>query len=272
MADGIENSGRRCAAGLTTAAVVVLAGAGAPAWAAAEKGDAAAAGRGGEAVPMPGRPHVPASAAFAPGLGPSVTAALAPVAADGGENAGTVEGATLSVQVSDDRDTIAAGDEATYTLTLRNESDEAQEAIVSQRVSAKARFVDVEGDGMATGGVATWRVPVEAGAEAERTARVRIGEPGQKLWRVATTVCAQTEAGAPPVACATDANRVEPAAGDSASAVSVPQRVLTVASIVTATLLVLTTGAAVFVVWNRLRLRFGAGPAPGRAAGDADSR
>ncbi|GAA1748012.1 hypothetical protein [Streptomonospora arabica] len=231
---------------------------------------AAAAGAAG-AADVPGTPGeegaaadaagaawsgTPASAAFAPGAPPSVVAALAPADSaepGAGERTATVEGATLGVRITDDRDTIAAGEEVLYTLTLRNEGDEERHAIVSQRVSAKARFVDVGEGGTASGGVATWRVVVEPGAEIERTARVRLGEPGERLWRMSTTACAQSEAGAPPVACATDADRVDGSVREAASAVSAPQRVLTVTSVLTAVLLVVATGVAAFVVWTRLR-------------------
>ncbi|MUL40989.1 hypothetical protein FZ103_07275 [Streptomonospora sp. PA3] len=253
VADGIGNWGRRCTAG-AAAAVLLAAGASASASAASPGQDGDAAPRAGGGAPLPavwsGDPD-PASAAYAPGVPPSVAAALAPTDPAGGERAAAMEEASLSMAVSDDRDTIAAGEEVVYTLTLRNEGEEEKEAVLSQRVSAEARFVDVGADGMATGGVATWRVVVGPGERIERTARVRLGEPGERLWRVATTACAQTEAGRPPVACASDTNRVDTAARAGASAVSAPQRVLTVTSILTGVLIVLATGAAVFVLWFR---------------------
>ncbi|MFD0776952.1 hypothetical protein ACFQZ2_23705, partial [Streptomonospora algeriensis] len=76
---------------------------------------------------------------------------------------------------------------------------------------------------------------------------------GRRLWRVATTVCAQTEAGAPPVACATDANRVEGPAREAASAVSSPQRVLTVTSVFSGVLITLAAAVAAAILWIRLR-------------------
>ncbi|MDT0301012.1 hypothetical protein [Streptomonospora wellingtoniae] len=250
MTDGNGSLARRCAAGAITAALAAAA--------AAAAGAATVPPEEGGAAPAAGAvwSGTPASAAFAPGAPPSVVAALAPAdpaERGAGERTATVEGTTLAVHITDDRDTIAAGEEVLYTLTLRNEGDEGRRAIVSQRLSPRARFVDVEADGTARGGVATWRVVVEPGAEVERTARVRLGEPGERLWRVATTACAQAEAGAPPVACATDADRVDGSVREAASAVSAPQRVLTITSVLTAVLLVLATGVAAFVVWTRLR-------------------
>ncbi|MBB5996879.1 hypothetical protein [Streptomonospora salina] len=200
---------------------------------------------------------VAAAAAGAP-------AAAAPGA--GGERTAAVEGATLAVRVSDGRDEVAAGDEARYTLTLRNDADREQSAVVSQRVSGDAEFVDVGADGETAGAVARWRVEVGPGAEIERTARVRLGEPGRRLWRVATTVCAQTEAGAPPVACATDANTVDRSTRTAASAVSAPQRVLTVTGLFTGVLLVLATAAAAAVLGSRLRPSARGTPGRGDAA------
>ncbi|GAB3447419.1 hypothetical protein GCM10027570_19800 [Streptomonospora sediminis] len=252
MAEGVENLARRCGAVLAAMALAAAAAAGGTAAAPAPVADGSPAPRAGEAEPV--RPGAGASAAFAPGVPPSVAAALVPAAEPGGgERAGAVEGSALSVRISDDRDKITAGEEATYTLTLRNNSAEAAEAIVSQRLSAEARFVDVGADGIATGGVATWRVPIAAGAEARRRVQVRLDESGKRLWRVATTVCAQTEPDAPPVACATDANRVERALAKQASAVSAPKLVLTAVSILTAILIAFATVAAAIVVWHRIR-------------------
>lgn len=269
MAEGTASLGRCCAAGATTAALVAATAVGTSAAAVPPEEDGGAPAHAGERsaeqVGSTAWSEAPASAAFAPGVPPAVAAALTPTASDSdGERAASVDGTTLSIRISDGREEIAAGEEADYTLTLRNEGDRRQKAIVSQRVSADAEFVDVGADGMATGGVATWSVVVEPGDEIERTARVRLGEPGERLWRVATTACAQTEEGAPPVACATDADRVDRAARadrvdrsapTTASTVSTPQRVLTVTSLFTGILIVVATIAAAVILWIRLRLR-----------------
>jgi uncharacterized repeat protein (TIGR01451 family) len=170
---------------------------------------------------------------YAAGLlaGAAVAGAALAVAGPPARAEGTAEGArqrgepVLTVGVTDGRDAIAPGEETRYTVSVRNEgSAPADGVVVSQSVPAEAHPVDAGQGGRTEEGVVTWRVHVAPGGEVTRTATVRLGPTGGEVWRVATTVCAQTDPDHPPVACAADANLVKGAAAGPAPAAADPPR------------------------------------------------
>ncbi len=133
-------------------------------------------------------------------------------AADREEGAQGGDVPALSIEVADGLDGMEPGEETEYTVTVRNDGDEAVEGlVVSQGVPPEMELVETDGErvgepGGALDGLAVWEVDLDPGEEAVGRTKVRLEDPGEKLWRVAVTVCAQPGAQSPPLVCATDAN------------------------------------------------------------------
>ncbi len=130
----------------------------------------------------------------------------------------------LSIELSGDAETLRAGEEVTYTLSLTNEGDqELRGATLSQSLPDQLELVSAEGASVRDDGVVGWDVTVTPGEGVERELRVKVPENLGQTWRLASTACAQVEAGGPPVVCATDASLVDarpPEAGDAAEPVA----------------------------------------------------
>ncbi|GAB3492048.1 hypothetical protein [Nocardiopsis coralliicola] len=200
-----------------------------------------------------------AAAVLAAGAAGAAGAAADPVQAPDAESA------ALSINIGDGVDGIAPGDETTYTVTLRNDGAESlSDVLLTQGLPPEMELVDASGDTAAgaartEGGLVAWRVSLEPGQTATGTVTARLADAGERTWRVASTACAQTDAGAPPVVCATDADLLPEAPKADASPDAAPKAEAALPSpsageaAIGAASLGLIGGAAVFYTLGRRR-------------------
>ncbi|MDA2807987.1 hypothetical protein [Nocardiopsis suaedae] len=165
--------------------------------------------------------------------------------ADGGDGAGGTNGGkdddtaesphpdgvpALSIEVTDGLDGMEPGDVTEYTVTLRNDGEEKLDGIfLSQGIPPEMELVETDGErygkpGGALEDLAVWTVDLKPGESATGRTKARLADPGEKVWRVAATACAQESEDSPPVVCATDANLIprtpEPSGSASPAAAS----------------------------------------------------
>ncbi|WP_017622369.1 DUF11 domain-containing protein [Nocardiopsis chromatogenes] len=133
----------------------------------------------------------------------------------------------LSIEVTDGLDGMEPGDVTEYTVTLRNDGEEKVEGIfLSQGLPPEMELVETDGErygkpGGALEDLAVWTVDLGPGESATGRTEARLADPGEKVWRVAATACAQEREDSPPVVCATDANLIprtpEPSPAEAAA-------------------------------------------------------
>ncbi|MDA2814257.1 hypothetical protein O4J56_26650 [Nocardiopsis sp. RSe5-2] len=134
----------------------------------------------------------------------------------------------LSIEVTDGLDGIEPGDVTEYSVTLRNDGEEKVEGVfLSQGLPPEMELVETDGErydkpGGALEDLAVWTVDLKPGESTTGRTKARLSDPGEKVWRVAATACAQESEDSPPVVCATDANVIprppEPSASPAAAA------------------------------------------------------
>ena len=140
----------------------------------------------------------------------------------GGEDAGGGVPA-LSIEVTDGLDGMEPGEVTEYTVTLRNDGEKKVEGIfLSQGLPPEMKLVETDGErygkpGGALEDLAVWTVDLKPGESATGRTKARLDDPGEKVWRVAATACAQEGEDSPPVVCATDANLIPRTPEPSAS-------------------------------------------------------
>jgi len=191
-----------------------------------------------------------------------VTASVAGVCG-GGAAWADIGSEALSVDVTDDVDTLAPGDEVEYVVTLRNDGGEAvEDVLLYLTLAPELEFVETDGErpadsGRPADGVALWRVDLEPGETATGRVTGRLESAAGGPWRVATTACAGLDRNAPPLACATDADlRPDPAkAGSAADPSGLGRPGAEEAVVGGASLALLVIGAAGYALWRRRELR-----------------
>ncbi|MBF9131693.1 DUF11 domain-containing protein [Plantactinospora sp. S1510] len=110
----------------------------------------------------------------------------------------------LSIAVDNGRTAVAAGDELTYKVRVRNLGTTETRALqISQSLPAGLTLVSADRDGTARAGSVTWSVNLKAGKESTLTTVARVGQTSDEVLRLATVACATVKGGAKPLVCAT---------------------------------------------------------------------
>lgn len=124
------------------------------------------------------------------------------------EDADTARNGGIALTVTDSRDRLAVGEDTAYTVTVRNEGEEAvADLLVAQTAPASLDFHEADGGGVVEGDTVVWLVSLDPGQEAARTVTATLVErPDQD--RVATTVCAGRPDEPNPLVCADDETAV----------------------------------------------------------------
>ncbi|MGC4746827.1 hypothetical protein ACLQ28_14350 [Micromonospora sp. DT201] len=153
--------------------------------------------------------------------GPAASSAQAAAPTPKPSASASPAGPLLSITVDDGRTEVAAGDELTYRLTVRNlGTAQVSDIKVSQSLPAGLTFVSADRGGKARDGAVTWATDLKVGQESTFTTVARVGETPKDLLRLATVACATAKGGTKPLVCATHsdllpAGAVAPAAEDT---------------------------------------------------------
>ncbi|MFG1867236.1 hypothetical protein [Micromonospora arborensis] len=157
----------------------------------------------------PARAAAPAPKSLAAAPAPKPSAAASP------------DGPLLSITVDDGRTEVAAGDELTYRLTVRNlGASRVADIKVSQSLPTGLTLVSADRGGKARDGAVTWATDLKVGQESTFTTVARVGETPKDVLRLATVACATAKGGTKPLVCATHsdllpAGAVAPAAKEA---------------------------------------------------------
>ena len=191
-----------------------------------------------------------ATAALAIGLiaMPAAMASSPPAASHKSQAAHPPRTPGLTVSVSDGRVAARAGDELTYTVTVRDTGTVAAPRLkVTQTMSPGLEFLSASGHGTVAGGRVAWSAGLPVGGT--RTFRVvtRVTKTPTTLLRLAAVACVTLPGGRSPIVCAAHLDRL-PAAAAQAAAKSgrsgVPGLAYAAAGLATAALGLLSAFAA----------------------------
>ncbi|GGO32695.1 DUF11 domain-containing protein [Micromonospora parathelypteridis] len=157
-----------------------------------------------------------------PAVSPAQAAAPTPKShASAPKPSASPDGPLLSITVDDGRTAVAAGDELTYRLTVRNlGASTVADVKVSQSLPTGLTLVSADRGGKARDGAVTWATDLKVGQESTFTTVARVGETPKDLLRLATVACATAKGGTKPLVCATHsdllpAGAVAPVAEDT---------------------------------------------------------
>jgi uncharacterized repeat protein (TIGR01451 family) len=123
----------------------------------------------------------------------------------------------LTVSVSDGRVAARAGDELTYTVTVRDTGTVAAPHLtVTQTMSPGLKFLSASDHGAVAGGQVAWTAGLPVGGT--RTFRVvtRVTETPATLLRLAAVACVTLPGSRSPIVCASHLDRL-PAAAEAAA-------------------------------------------------------
>ncbi|MGC4811004.1 hypothetical protein ACLQ29_10805 [Micromonospora sp. DT228] len=193
--------------------------------------------------------------------GPAVAPAQAAAPTPKPSASASPPGPLLSITVDDGRTEVAAGDELTYRLTVRNlGTTKVADIKVSQSLPTGLTLVSADRGGKSRDGAVTWDTDLTVGQESTFTTVARVGETPKDLLRLATVACATAKDGKKPLVCATHsdllpAGAVAPAA--ERSGMSWPWSAGAVVA-----LLIVGLGAIVLLRHRRRRVA----PAPAHSA------
>ncbi|MEH1167744.1 hypothetical protein V6V47_20400 [Micromonospora sp. CPCC 205539] len=136
--------------------------------------------------------------------GPVVAPAQAVAPTPKPSGAASPSGPLLSITVDDGRTAVAAGDELTYRVTVRNLGTAKVAGIkVSQSLPSGLALISADRGGKARDGAVNWAVDLKVGEESTFTTKARVGETPKDLLRLATVACASAKDGVKPLVCAT---------------------------------------------------------------------
>ena len=122
----------------------------------------------------------------------------------------------LSVAITDDTDSVEAGDTQRYTIDLANiGTGDLTGLVVTQTVSEGLEFVSADGEGTEDSGIVSWTVDLTASATATLHTEMTVTETPAELLRLATTACVAAAADTAPIVCASDSDLL-PAGADVA--------------------------------------------------------
>lgn len=157
----------------------------------------------------------------------------------------------LTISISDGRATARAGDELTYTVTVRNSGAvNVPRLKVTQTLSAGLQFLSASDHGVAASGRVNWSARLPVGGE--RTFRVdaRVTRTPATLMRLAAVACATLPGANGPIVCAAHLDRL-PAATAAAPASRSGHSTGNVLPYTAASVLVLALGLVTALVARR---------------------
>jgi uncharacterized repeat protein (TIGR01451 family) len=164
----------------------------------------------------------PATAALAVGLVavPVVLAVSHPATSPAASVAPVVRvpALTVSISISDGHVAARAGDELTYTVSVRDSGAKAVPHLtVTQTLPAELEFLSASDHGVAARGQVSWPASLPAGGT--RTFRVvtRVARTPATLLRLAAVACARLPGSSRPLVCAAHLDRLPAAAAEPAS-------------------------------------------------------
>lgn len=132
---------------------------------------------------------------------------VAPVAATSA--AADEPAAQLSIAIDNDRESVEAGDELTYTLTVQNlGANPVTDLTVTQSMPAGLEFGAADTGGTSAAGEVTWLLSIEADSEVTVQTTMTVAETPATMLRLASIACAGAAVDAPPVVCATDSDQL----------------------------------------------------------------
>ncbi|GAB3938665.1 hypothetical protein [Micromonospora vulcania] len=141
--------------------------------------------------------------------GPAAAPAQAAAPTPKPSGAASPSGPLLSITLDDGRTAVAAGDELTYRLTVRNLGTAKVAGLkVSQTMPTGLTLVSADRGGKARNGAVNWSVDLKVGQESTFTTVAKVGETPKELLRLATVACATAKDGSKPLVCATHSDQL----------------------------------------------------------------
>jgi uncharacterized repeat protein (TIGR01451 family) len=124
----------------------------------------------------------------------------------------------LTVSISDGHVTARAGEELTYTLSVRNSGAVALRRLeVTQTLPPGLDFLSASDHGAARGGHVSWTASLPAGGERTFLAVTRLTRTPPTLLRLAAVACVTLPGSSRPLVCAAHLDRLPAAAAAPAS-------------------------------------------------------
>ncbi|WP_232306557.1 hypothetical protein [Thermobifida cellulosilytica] len=141
------------------------------------------------------------TAALLGGLAALAAVPPAAVATPAAEETDTARNGGIALSVTDSRDRLAVGEDTAYTVTVRNEREEAVTDLLVAQTAPALDLHEADGGGVVEGSTAVWLVTLDPGQETARTVTATLTEPPDQD-SVSTTVCAGWPDDPGPVVCA----------------------------------------------------------------------
>ena len=124
----------------------------------------------------------------------------------------------LTISVSDGHVAARAGDELTYTVSVRNSGAVAVRRFkVTQILSPGVKFISASDHGAATSGQVSWTAGLPVGGKRTFLAVTRVTRTPPALLRLAAVACVTLPGSSRPIVCAAHLDRLPAAAAASAS-------------------------------------------------------
>ena len=160
----------------------------------------------------------------------------------------------LTINVTDGRVAAKAGEQLTYTVSVRDSGVAAARHLkITQTLSPGLQFLSASGNGVATAGRIAWSTSLPAGGTRTFRVAARVTQPPARVLRLAAVACATLPGGSRPIVCAAHLDRLPAAAADSvAGSGSSGSKLLPYA---VAGLAVLVAGVLTVIAGLRVRLR-----------------
>ena len=125
---------------------------------------------------------------------------------------------SLSIGISDGHVTARAGDELTYTVSVRDSGPAAVPRLkVTQTLSAGLEFLSASDHGVAAGGHVSWSAGIPAGGTRTFADVIRVTRTPATVLRLAAVACVALPGSDRPVVCAAHLDRLPAAAAGPAS-------------------------------------------------------
>lgn len=158
---------------------------------------------GADAGPFPG--SVPAAAgvrrwaALLGVVGCAAVAALGPIPTAAADQ----RTAQLSIAIDNGRESVAVGDELTYTISVTNTGDAGVTGlIITQSMPAGLAFGSADSNGIAAADAVTWTIDLAADQTSTLGSAMTVTPTDDRVLRLASVACAAESPGGPPVVCA----------------------------------------------------------------------
>jgi uncharacterized repeat protein (TIGR01451 family) len=124
----------------------------------------------------------------------------------------------LTISISDGHVAARAGDELSYTVSLRNSGTVAVPRLkVTQTLSAGLEFLSASDHGVAAGGHVSWSASLPVGGKRTFVDITRVTRTPPTLLRLAAVACVTLPGSSSPIVCAAHLDRLPAAAAAPAS-------------------------------------------------------